>query len=252
MDGVFDVQHLHRIIDAALGVSSPPAEQSAPTVEPSGVDPVALPLAWGDSQLLGQLMPVLAAHLSADALSAVITETRAQLTAGLSVRPVPELHTAVKHCRRCPATGGPHLPVGNVVDPTVVFVHEVTVEQLGHTRELHTALTAMGFTTTNAVHTALVRCQVEDRAAASAQCVSYLFAELQAWQPKLVVLCGSVVNATVLSIPKITAARGQIHWLGMWPFLPVYSWAYAQRTEENLELWRADIQTAHRFAYAPA
>lgn len=250
MDDVFDVEHLHRIVDAALHVESPSSSQDpAPTAASLGVDPVALPLAWGDSQLLVQLMPVLAAHLSPDDLTTVVAETRAQLLAGISTRTVPELHTVVKHCQRCPASSGPYLPVGNVVDPTVVFVHEMPVQLHSPEQAIQTALGDVGFTAATTVHTSLVRCRVDDFSAASAQCISYLFAELQAWQPKLVILCGAAVNAAILGVPKITTERGQVHWLGLWPFLPVYSFAYAQRTEENFALWHADMRTAYQFVH---
>lgn len=254
MDDAFDVEHLHRVVDAALRVGSPSTARPNPTpaVAPPGVDPVALPLAWGDSQVLAQVMHVLADHLSADELSAVVAETRAHLVAGMAARTVPELHTVVKHCRRCPASGGPHLPVGNVVDPTVVFVHELPVQLHSFEATVQSALDNAGLTATTTVHTSLVRCRVDDLSAASTQCASYLFAELQAWQPKLVILCGAAVNAAILGVRKITAERGQIHWLGLWPFLPIYSFAHAQRTEENFQLWHADVRTAQQFVGATA
>lgn len=245
----YDATELERIVARALG----------DVVESDA----RLLFSFGETRLLQELTAVLPKYVQHHGdVAVILDELRARLYEGIGGQAQPttalrQLHTVVSHCRACPAMQpSPYLPHWNLVDPDVVFVFDVPLEQQGAANETFiTALKEVGFRSGRIAATSVTRCAPQEHRMPAgeevAECSTrYLFTELQLLKPKLIVACGRFAASVLLGHDvKVTQEQGQILWVGPWPIAITTSPGYAARTTNNYRAFLADVQKAFAFTY---
>lgn len=245
----FTIDALHQLVDQAMhdDVGTTPLDRLGVGV---------VPFAFGDTQLFARLAPLLERYLAPVDVAVFLDELRSTLAEGVERPSLRSVHTIVSHCRRCPEMQpDPQLPVGNFVNPDIVFVHEMPYTKLDTDEIWADVFTAAGLRSDAVVHTSLVRClpltvRVPSPTEVETCTRSYLYTELAALQPKLIMPLGTTPTATLLgSSESLGRDRGRLFWLGPWAILPSYAPGYAHRRAEARDGLAADLARAARYCY---
>lgn len=163
-----------------------------------------------------------------------------------------DLHTVMRHCRRCPdMVEDPWLPKWNLINPLVVFIAEVHSATPDAMNGFIDALRQSGWSSKECALTYLTRClPTSSRPVADHEiqnCARYLWGELEAWRPRLIVPMGVKPTEFIYgSSVKISDVRGKLNWLGPWAILPTYGPAHVLRSNLQQDLIQ-DLNAARKF-----
>lgn len=216
---------------------------------------------FGDTRLLEHLETILPDYVSRGEVSVILDSLREKLQEGLAgqedtSKTLRSIHGAVSRCRVCPnVTPEPHLPRWNVVDPDVAFVLNTPLSGSDGDKFFVKTLQDVGFRSGRLCATSVVRCLPKENRPPEPSEISncstrFLFNELRAMRPQLIVAVGAIPAKIFLGEDiKITEERGKVFWAGPWPILIANSPGYVLRSERHTSDFISDIQKAHNFLY---
>lgn len=211
-----------------------------------------LPLPYAELEVFEHLAAILPHHVDADTTNRILDECRVSLIDSKSQLDLRDLHTVMRHCRRCPdMVEDPWLPKWNLANPTAVFIGEVHSASPDAMNGFIDALRQSGWSSKDCALTYLTRCMPNsNRPVADHEiqnCSRYLWGELSAWRPRLIVPMGVKPTEFILSArTKISDVRGRVVWMGPWAVLPTYGPAHVLRSGLQND-WVADLEAARRF-----
>lgn len=211
-------------------------------------------LSYGDTKLFEKLYGILQAHdLSAEACQDILHELVVTLQSPIKKTKISSIHSLASKCKMCPNMNhDASLPSWNIKDPDVVFITEGPRSFSPDGKDLFiSALSQAGFESSNCCLTYSTRCTKGSARSAEEikNCSDYLFAEIEAWKPKLIVPLGSIPSKELLGPElKMTSSisHHKIIWLGPWAILPCYSPDHASAKQQNLI---ADFKRIIKYAY---
>lgn len=242
----FDIQDVHRLVDEVVGgtlVERTPPPQSYLN---------KIPFAIYDTDLINVLCSALEkTDLHQGDIQILLDELRSSLTKNLDIGTLPNIHSLTLNCKRCPALAGAHLPIGNIVDPDIIFVSEYPIDEWP--KDLLSYLEESGISVGRAMITFITRCgSTNNRKVESIEisnCSTYLYSEIQLLSPKLIIPLGSISTSLFIDPFKISDNHGIIHWSGPWAIMPIYSLAYLSRKENAEKEFLLDLNKARQFLY---
>jgi uracil-DNA glycosylase len=213
----FSAEQVHTLVDEALNSSA-----SVPV-------PV---MSYLELDVIEQVLTILDFHkIDPDIRNSIWERMKIIIADGPGNIELGQLHTKIHNCRRCPgATPRPFSPVGNLVNPKVLFVLEhpfndvVPLEQAAIKARISKEDSAVTFMT---------RCRFvasEPGEFELNNCSGYLFTEIDYLKPLIIVPVGSTPTKMFLgNEAKITAVHGQKFWLGEHCVIPILSPLHAAK-----------------------
>lgn len=245
----FDIEELHALVDRVLQNND----------QGQANESTSLPLGFGlgDTSLFELFHAEISKVYTEDKTIEILDRVREQYVSQYKTSDFNTLHTLIKHCKKCPAMRhDPIPPLGNSVDPDIVFVYDRPIYSGDTFKAWHDILQDIGFDKTKLFHTAIARCTPVDKRNFSTDEISmctksYLFNEIQLLSPKLIILSGlSSAKVFLGDIETLNDHRGSIHWLGPWALMPVHSFSYAEKSGQNAVIGlHNDLKTAYNFCY---
>lgn len=211
-----------------------------------------LPLPYAELEVFEHLAAILPQHLDATHVATVLEDCRQSLVASGSRVDLRDLHTVMRHCRRCPGmVEDPWMPKWNLANPTAVFVGEIHSASPDAMNGFIAALRETGWSSKECALTYLTRClPKEARPVAEHEiqnCARYLWGELEQWRPRLILPMGVKPTEFLLGTGvKISDVRSHLTWMGPWAILPIYGPGHVLRSNLQNELIN-DLLTARRF-----
>ncbi len=220
----------------------------------------ALPMGWLETRLYGDLYESLSKYMDRTDLLVMLSDQRNRFLEGFT-RTTPEnLHNVCKRCRLCEGVKHPAIDPGwNLVDPDLMIVVENPTVSSYAMPFLTASLKQAGFKSDRVMLTYMTRCPVDTQDLTSthiANCTPYLHSEMQACNPKLVLVLGAKTWGAVTGdvTHKISEVESEIIWFGLFPLLPGMSLAWYLRTAENSDdkdnnRFVRLLNAAHNFLY---
>jgi hypothetical protein len=181
---------------------------------------------FSDLRVMSMLPGVLSRHIDPNALEDILSTVRDGLLQDYQ-KPSPEaLWGTVSKCRRCPnRAGNPELPMWNIKDPKVLFLTERKLSRPEAIKIFMSAAKACDFSSEDVCLSWAVRCPFKDKHTDDDfdRCSEYLWTEITALQPSVVVPMGSKVASYFIPIEKLGENRGEEFWIGPWRIVPTFS-----------------------------
>jgi DNA polymerase len=238
----FSEEELNNLIAEAL--SKNPV--SANPLVPSGNY-----LGLAETDLMEHLHHRLSKKIIESELLEVFQEVRKDILTRTKKLTLHELHTITKNCNKCSIDSSSDLPKWNVKDPKIVIIVDSPSMPQEAVNLMVEAFKNAFLTSSHLCLTYVNRCHVYRKYEQQEvlNCSSYLHAEIELLNPKLIVTLGATPTSVLFgSSIKIKEVRGQIRWLGSWPILPTYSPSYSIRSGEHaIESFKNDIKQARHF-----
>lgn len=194
-------------------------------------------IAFSDLRVMSLLPAALAPHLEPDQLEKVFRNIQDNLFEGYP-RPSKEaLWATTQKCRRCPkATGPAEMPMWNLKDPKILFITETKPTMAKAIETFMSALKQCKFSSSDVCLSYMIRCPFEKPGHEDEdieRCSEYLWTEVVALSPLVVVPMGAKVTSFFVPSDNISGARGQEYWIGPWRFFPTFSPSYVAMAESN-------------------
>ena len=244
MNEEFDSQEVLDLIADALASHGPNA--LLPSLD--------MPLAFNEGRLLEVLSIKLQKYLVQPDIQMVLDDLRTELYSNINRDNLKMIHSVIKNCKKCPNLEiNPQQPFWNLADPDVVLVMETPSMSKAVMDYLVSILISAGFSSKRLALTFVNRCKANNRkhdVAEIKNCTSFLHAELQLMQPKLIIPLGLLATSTILGADiTLGKERGNICWLGPWAIMPTYSPAHVLKVENLQDDLALDLKNAHKFTY---
>lgn len=193
-------------------------------------------IAFSDLRVMSLLPGALAPYLQPDELEKVYRNIQDNLFEGYP-RPSKEaLWATVQKCRRCPNASSAEMPMWNLKDPKVLFITETKPTMAKAIEEFMSALKQCKFSSSDVCLSYMVRCPFDKGGHTeedTERCVEYLWTEVVALSPLVVVPMGAKVTSFFVPSESIGASRGQEVWIGPWRFFPTFSPSYVAMAESD-------------------
>lgn len=254
MNDDFDINSVHRLVDEVVGglFNEQTPQLHLKDNEEHKFPVNKIPFAIYDTDLLSELYPLLqkASVHNAD-IQMVFDQLRDRLSQNVDIGSLKNIHSLTLNCKRCPELNNANLPIGNLVDPDVIFVMDYPVSDWP--TELLALLKDTDISPSRAMLTFITRCSASrmrnPETTEIKNCSTYLYSEIQLLSPKLVITLGSVSSSLFIDPLKISEEHGIIFWSGPWAIMPVYSLAYITRKENADKDLIVDLTKAKNFLY---
>lgn len=218
-------------------------------------------LRFGEHRLLEELEPLLREYVPHHADVPVILDSlRDKLYDGHRNVDLRGVHSAVLNCKACPMMAEPVTPKWNVYDPDILIVTERPIRDVPADATFVHALKDAGFSSKRLAATSITRCTTitdEGRNRPNVDEITrctkrYLFAEIDALKPKLIMAVGATPFAALIGEGKFSASRGQPLWAGPWQVLAVTTAGSAYHDPRRADDLKTDLSLAHRIVYGPS
>ena len=194
-------------------------------------------IAFSDLRVMSLLPGALASYLQPDELEKVLKNIQDNLFDGYPKPSKEALWATVQKCRRCPAaSGGADMPMWNLKDPKVLFITETRPTMANAIEALMKALKQCKFSSSDVCLSWMIRCPFEKGKYSEEdieRCSEYLWTEVVALSPSVIVPMGQKVASFFLPVDNIGSVRGQESWIGPWRFFPTFSPNYVAMAESD-------------------
>ena len=251
MEDDFDINDVYRLVDAVVGGQPDTTPHPDPKDSRHSERATTIPFGVYDTVLLSELYGSLQKLEIHDAdIQIILDNLRDRLSCNIELGDLQNLHSLTLNCKRCPALSNAQLPLGNLVDPDVVFVSDYPVNDWP--KDMVVMMRDAGLNTSRAMLTFAARCSVNGRGANEEEiknCSSYLYSEIQQLAPKLIVTLGATCSSLFIDSLKISEEHGIVFWSGPWAIMPTYSLGYLRRKENAEKEFVVDLNKAKNFLY---
>lgn len=218
--------------------------------------PITGPFGLGDSRLLENLYGVLVGNnVSAETSQEIISDLLAKLSSPQDIATVEHVRDVTSRCKLCPAMAhDAKAPSWNTKDPKTIFVlsHPDVLNATG-LKLFIDILSTNGFSSENCAITYVTRCTKNGPVTEEeiSNCTGlYLFTELQAMKPNLIVPVGSIPTKVFFGSDAKVTEINEICWFGPWAVLPMPNpnpTPHQQGTDKAIALIKDAATTAATF-----
>lgn len=209
---------------------------------------------FGDTRLLEKLNGILLEeNVQPESAVLILDRLREELYSGTSSGSIQDLHTIIVNSKLKGTTAKAVLPSWNIKDPDVVFVSD-TPPRWGDTdAQFVQTLKDVRFNSNICAWTSVVRYwpkSVSDLdPEEERRWIDLLFSELRIWRPKLIIPLGGYATSIFLgSDLKLSDRVGNLHWLGPWVVLPLYSYPYAIKANK-LDQLKQGLEQGFKYCF---
>lgn len=215
-------------------------------------------MSWLETRIFEELYPRLSKYMDKVDLVYMLTELRKNFLTGFTATTPENLHKVCKRCRLCEKVEGPaENPVWNSSDPDLMIVVENPTVRDQCRDFLVANLKAVGFKSDRIMLTYMTRCPIysaDIQESHIVNCISYLHTEMQACNPKVILVLGSKCWGAITgdTVHKISEIERTLTWYGLYPMIPGMSltW-YARNSQGESDTRFADLLfVAYNFLYS--
>lgn len=220
----------------------------------------ALNHGWLETRLYEWLYDALAKYMNKADVVYMLSSLRAEFLNGFTHTTVENLHKVCSRCRMCEIKEHKvKAPLWNLSTPDLMIVVENPSVVSRYGKYLATALKKSGFTSDRIMLTYLTRCEMHSDEIDNqhiANCVPYLFSEMNAVNPKMIMPMGATAWGSVSGdvVNKISSVEGEIRFIGLFPYMPTKAIGYydhqATKSEKNQSKLDEILKSAYSFLYS--
>jgi len=218
----------------------------------------SLPMTWLETRIYPELYESLSGYMNRVDLLYMLSELRRSFLTGFTSTTPENLHKVCARCRLCEGVKSPaETPVWHIVDPdsTIVVANPTVRDQ--YKDFLISNLKSVGLKSDRIMLTYMTRCpiysaDIQDEHIVN--CVPYLHSEMQACNPKAILVLGSKCWGAITgdTVHKISEIEKSLTWFGLYPMIPGMSLAwYARNSRGESDTRFADLlSVAYNFLYS--
>lgn len=212
---------------------------------------------WLETRLYEWLFDALPKYMNKADVVYMLSDLRSEFMQGFTHTTAENLHKVCSRCRLCDIPKHDVItPIWNLSDPDLMIVIDNPSMLKQYGSFLSGALKDSGFKSDRIMVTYLTRCEMSVKAIENqfiANCAPFLFSELNAVNPKLVLPMGPAVWGALSGdvINKISDVEGELRFIGLFPYIPTKSLGYySYQADKGHNSRLAEIlSSAHNFLY---